>query len=94
MTAKSQQISFVIGLEHFLDDPKRQNKRYGLATNPAAITSRGIPSWKAFIEHSLGPACFFGPEHGFRGAAQDAVQLDDENFKGIPAYSLYGKRQT
>jgi uncharacterized protein YbbC (DUF1343 family) len=87
-----QQNSVVIGLEHFLDDPKRQNKRYGLATNPAAITSRGIPSWKAFIEHSLGPACFFGPEHGFRGAAQDAVQLDDENFKGIPAYSLYGKR--
>jgi uncharacterized protein YbbC (DUF1343 family) len=93
MSQKNQrQNSVVIGLEFFLNDPKRHHRRYGLATNPAAITAGGIPSWKAFIEHGLGPACFFGPEHGFRGAAQDAVQLDDENFKGIPAYSLYGKR--
>jgi len=59
---------------------------------PAAITSRGIPSWKAFMEHGIRPACLFGPEHGFRGAAQDAIELDDEVFRGIPAYSLYGKR--
>lgn len=87
-----RQKSVVIGLEHFLDDPKRRSKRYGLATNPAAVSSRGVPAWKAFLEQGLGLACCFGPEHGFRGAAQDAVQMDDENFRGIPAYSLYGKR--
>jgi len=90
--SKQQRASVVLGLENFLDDTRRYNKRYGLATNSAAITSRGIPSWKAFIEHGIIPACLFGPEHGFRGAAQDAVGLDDEVFRGIPAYSLYGKR--
>ncbi len=87
-----RQNSVVIGLERFLSDPTRQNGRYGLATNPAAITAGGVPAWKAFMDAGLKPACFFGPEHGFRGAAQDAVQLEDEHFKGIPAYSLYGKR--
>ncbi|MBP6958613.1 MAG: DUF1343 domain-containing protein [Spirochaetia bacterium] len=90
--SKQQRASVVLGLENFLDDTRRYNKRYGLATNSAAITSSGIPSWKAFIEHGIIPACLFGPEHGFRGAAQDAVGLDDEVFRGIPAYSLYGKR--
>ena len=90
--SKQQRASVVLGLENFLDDTRRYNKRYGLATNSAAITSRGIPSWRAFIEHGIIPACLFGPEHGFRGAAQDAVGLDDEVFRGIPAYSLYGKR--
>ncbi len=44
------------------------------------------------MQNGLGPACFFGPEHGFRGAASDAVEVEDEVFRGIPAYSLYGKR--
>ncbi len=80
------------GLDHFIADSSRRNKRYGLATNPSAITSTGIPAWKAFMQNSLGPVCLFGPEHGFRGAAQDAVHVKDELFKGIPAYSLYGNR--
>jgi len=72
--------SVLIGLECFLNDPKRYNKRYGLATNPAAVTSGGIPSWKACIEYGMSPVSLFGPEHGFRGAAQDSVQMDDEHF--------------
>lgn len=85
-----KQVRF--GLDRFLKDPSRRGKRYGLATNPSATTSTGVPAWKAFIQHGLGPACLFGPEHGFRGAAQDAVQVEDEVFQGIPAYSLYGRR--
>lgn len=80
------------GLDVFLSDPKRRGKRYGLATHPAAVTTGGEPSWKAFMRAGLNLACLFGPEHGFRGASQDAVSIEDEVFMGIPAYSLYGKR--
>lgn len=91
-TAQHAREPVRLGLERFLEDPSRRGKRYGLATNPSATTSQGVPAWKAFMQHGLGPACLFGPEHGFRGAAQDAVQVDDEVFLGIPAYSLYGRR--
>lgn len=80
------------GLDSFLADAARRGKRYGLATHPAAVTSQGEPSWKAFMNAHLNLACLFGPEHGFRGASQDAVSVEDEIFLGIPAYSLYGKR--
>jgi uncharacterized protein YbbC (DUF1343 family) len=80
------------GLDAFITDPARRGRRYGLATNPSAVTAGGVPAWKAFMEAGLGPACLFGPEHGFRGAAQDAVEVGDDTFLGIPAYSLYGKR--
>ncbi len=82
----------ISGLDSFIADPARRGKRYGLATNPAAITRSGVPAWKAFMDAGLGPAALFGPEHGFRGAAQDAVEVGDEVFRGIPSYSLYGKR--
>ncbi|GAB1482529.1 DUF1343 domain-containing protein [Treponema sp.] len=44
------------------------------------------------MDSNLGPVALFGPEHGFRGIAQDAVEIEDEVFRGIPSYSLYGKR--
>ncbi len=59
------------------------NKRVGLITNPSGITSGGTPSWKAFIRSGFNLTCLFGPEHGFRGEAQDAVQEGDETFQGI-----------
>lgn len=81
-----------IGLERFLSDPSRRKGKYGLATNPAAINADGRAAWRAFSDAGLGMAALFGPEHGFRGAAQDAVEVEDEVFRGIPSYSLYGKR--
>lgn len=80
------------GLEVFLADPTRWGGRFGLATNPAAISSAGVASWRAFLDAGLGLAALFGGEHGFRGAAQDAVELGDETFRGIRTYSLYGAR--
>ena len=80
------------GIESFISDPARRGPRYGLATNPAAITVRGIPSWKVFLDAGLNLKAIFGPEHGFRGAAQDAVHVGDESFRGIPTYSLFGTR--
>lgn len=80
------------GLTTFITDPARKGKAYGLATNPAAITPDGRPSWKAMLDAGLNLAALFGPEHGFRGDAQDAVHIKDDTFRGIPTYSLYGTR--
>lgn len=80
------------GLEKFIADNGRKGGRYALATNPSAIMADGRPAWRAFMDAGLGPVALFGPEHGFRGAAQDAVQVEDEVFRGIPSYSLFGKR--
>ena len=82
----------VAGLELFIADGSRKGGKFALATNPAAIMRDGRPAWRAFMDAGLGPVALFGPEHGFRGAAQDAVQVEDEIFRGIPSYSLYGKR--
>lgn len=66
--------------------------RIALATNPSAVTGRGVPTWKALMDSGFSLAAFFGPEHGFRGDAQDAVEIADGSFRGIPSYSLYGAR--
>jgi uncharacterized protein YbbC (DUF1343 family) len=69
------------------------SERIALATNPSAVTRRGVPTWKALMEGGYSIAAFFGPEHGFLGDAQDAVEVGDSSFRGIPSYSLYGIRQ-
>ncbi|MBI9102546.1 MAG: DUF1343 domain-containing protein [Spirochaetales bacterium] len=80
------------GIDRFLSEKKESSKKIGLITNPTGITSRGIPVWQALINEGFNLKALFGPEHGFRGEAQDAVIVGDEFFKGIPVYSLYGSR--
>ncbi len=81
-----------LGVDRFLELPEARNKALGLVTNATGFTSTGVPTWRAFLERRLRVAALFGPEHGFRGEAQDAVQVVDEEFRGIPVYSLYGSR--
>ncbi len=81
-----------LGVDRFLELPEARNKALGLVTNATGFTSTGVPTWRAFLERGLRVAALFGPEHGFRGEAQDAVQVVDEDFRGIPVYSLYGSR--
>lgn len=82
----------MIGLDRFLKESDSKTKALGLITNPTGITSRGVPAWQALREEGFSLKALFGPEHGFRGEAQDAVEVGDETFRGIPVYSLYGKR--
>ncbi len=80
------------GLQRFVDDSARRDLKLGLATNPAAIMADGRSSWASFLDSGLQLRALFGPEHGFRGDAQDAVHVADGEFRGIPTYSLYGSR--
>jgi uncharacterized protein YbbC (DUF1343 family) len=83
----------VPGIDRFLDDARFRGSRIGLITNPSGVTSAGVPTWKALLDAGFPLASLFGPEHGFRGQAQDAVELADESFRGVRLYSLYGERQ-
>jgi len=82
----------MLGLDNFLKESQSKSKALGLITNPSGITSQGTPAWKALLQKGFNLKALFGPEHGFRGEAQDAVKVGDETFQGIPVYSLYGKR--
>jgi uncharacterized protein YbbC (DUF1343 family) len=82
------------GLDRLLGEGLHRSERIGLATNPSAVTRGGAPNWKALMEAGYAISAFFGPEHGFRGDAQDGVEVADGSFLGIPSYSLYGTRDT
>ena len=80
------------GIERELASGSLKGRRIGLVTNPSAVTGAGVPTWKAFLGAGYSVGAFFGPEHGFRGEAQDAVEVAAGEFRGIPSYSLYGAR--
>lgn len=85
-----------IGLESFL---ARQvdivaGKRVGLVTNATAIDRNLVSTVQRLHEHpAVNLTKLFGPEHGLRGEAQDAVQVTayTDTFTGLPVYSLYGE---
>jgi uncharacterized protein YbbC (DUF1343 family) len=80
------------GIDVLLREKLYKKERIGLVTNPSAVTADGEPSWRALLGRGYELKAFFGPEHGFRGDAQDAVEIGDGEFRGIPSYSLFGKR--
>lgn len=81
------------GIERLLEAGAYRNSRIGLVTNPTGILTDGRANWRALLDAGYHLGAIFGPEHGFRGDAQDAVAVDDESFRGIRVYSLYGSRE-
>ncbi len=83
----------VPGVDSFLEEKRFRAQRIGLITNHSGVTSAGVPTWKALMQAGFRLTALFGPEHGFRGEAQDAVHIGDETFAGVRVHSLYGERQ-
>jgi len=67
--------------------------RVGLITNQSAIDRTGNPTVD-LLRGAPGVmlAAIFTPEHGLRGT-EDDEQVDDEEYRGIHVYSLYGERR-
>jgi len=83
------------GVDVLLDDPKKYlgDSRVGLITNPTGVTGGIVPTLDAFHEHSsIDLVAIFGPEHGARGDAQDALPVESmvDEATGLPVHSLYG----
>jgi uncharacterized protein YbbC (DUF1343 family) len=69
-----------------------QGMRVGLITNQSGIDRAGNPTVD-LLRSAPGVTltAIFTPEHGLRGTADEKV--GDEQYHGIPVYSLYGERR-
>lgn len=85
-------VKITVGIDSFLKENTCKKKRIGLITNQTGITSEGVPTWKAIRSEGYDLSVIFGPEHGFRGNAQDAVPVEDDDYNGIRVISLFGSR--
>jgi molybdopterin-guanine dinucleotide biosynthesis protein MobB len=84
----------VLGIDSLVEDPAPiAGRRVGLITNHAAVTSAGVPSWKALAGvPGVKLARLFGPEHGIDGGAvyMEGVSSSVHRETGLPVVSLYG----
>lgn len=69
-----------------------QNRRVGLATQPAAVLPDLTSCVDALLRAGVRLTALFGPEHGFGGAAADGLAVADalDPRTGLPVFSLYG----
>ena len=70
-----------------------QGMRVGLITNQSGIDRTGNPTVD-LLRSAPGVtlAAIFTPEHGLRGT-RDEERIADEEYRGVPVYSLYGERR-
>lgn len=68
--------------------------KVGLITNHTGLTTDGRAT--ADVLHAAGNVrltTLFGPEHGIRGAVDEAVPDSTDEATGLPVWSLYGQRR-
>ena len=68
-----------------------RGKRIGLLANAASVTSGLVPAPHALLGADYDVRVLFGPEHGFRGAAQDMEAVAGVEPSRLPVISLYGE---
>lgn len=76
-----------------LKTPQHQYKKIAVLCHAASINAQGKHITQVLFEHHIKPQCFFGPEHGLWGTAQDMEAVDAqeiEYYSKAPVYSLYG----
>ena len=68
-----------------------QGKRVGLLTHAAAVDERGISSIDVLKSApGVNLVALYAPEHGIDGQAPAEKKIEDEQYDGLPVYSLYG----
>ena len=65
--------------------------RCGLITNQTGVNKELVATSDLLAEHLI---CFFGPEHGIRGAVQDELHVGHsvDGVTGLPVFSLFGDK--
>ena len=84
------------GVDVLLRDPSKYlgSRSVGLITNPTGVTGDLTPTIDSFYGHpDIRLKAIFGPEHGARGDAQDALSIGHyvDGATGLPVHSLYGE---
>ena len=67
-----------------------RGRRIGLLANAASVTSGFVPAPRALLDAGYDVRVLFGPEHGFRSAAQDMEAVAPGEPSRLPVVSLYG----
>ncbi len=80
------------GIARFFQDERFKKANIGLLTNPSATLPDGTPTWSALLGKGYRLLKIFGPEHGFKGIAQDAVPVSDGSIEKIPVISMFGEK--
>lgn len=85
------QAEVKIGLEVLLADHLDliKGKRLGIIANHTSLDAAGRHVVDLLRAHAQVTA-ILAPEHGFRGEVEDAADIRDGRYHGIPIYSLYG----
>src|SRR5690349_876104 len=86
-----QKLSF--GIDHFLQQSFRKQKKIALVTNDAAKTSDGIKSRVALLGNGFNLVKLFSPEHGLTATGADGSFQENtiDKLTGLPVISLYGE---
>jgi uncharacterized protein YbbC (DUF1343 family) len=81
-----------LGIDQFLHKKQGLNKRWGLVTNDAVLTSQLVPVRKALLDAGYNIVCLFSPEHGINAMGADGAPMthNTDRLTGLPIYSLYG----
>ena len=85
------------GVDEFIKHREDFKKlKFGLVTNDAAVTSKGVKSRVALLEAELQIVKLFSPEHGINKTGADGVFQDDgmDTLTALPIISLYGNDLT
>jgi len=63
--------------------------RCGLITNPTGVNKELVATGDLLAKHLV---CYFGPEHGIRGAVQDELHVGHsiDPITSLPVFSLFG----
>ena len=90
--------SVMLGLENLLRYQRQRlrGRRIGLITNPTGVNAQLEMTVDLLAAQTEGRLCaLFGPEHGVRGDAQDAIQIASsvDEATGLPVHSLYGAQR-
>lgn len=82
------------GIDHFLKNNSffEKNKRWGLVTNDAAMTTTLVPVRKALLDVGVQLTILFSPEHGLDAGGVDGAAMSDRKdvLTGLNVISLYG----
>jgi len=70
-----------------------EGKAVGVLGHAASCTRDVVPILECLADVGVRPAVVFGPEHGFGGAAQDMIGVDDATEGETRVVSLYGERE-
>ena len=96
MSQTNNNLPVVLGCEGIFNEDLHliNGHRVGLITNHSGVDSLvRATADKLYSNKNCELIALFGPEHGIRGSAQDGETVESFNdpYKGVPAYSLYGK---